>query len=225
MSSTPPRGPVTIGVFTLFGEHCVLGYAKERRAREWQRCGDVGPPSPVVIGDRCMLFNHVVVYEGCSIGDECVLEDRVRVGYDTRMGPGSRLMYGAYVCDRVSIGSEARVAGFVCDGTSIGDRSTVMGDLVHEYSRPHAGWWETDEDPPVIEADTVVGYGARVIGGVRVGPCSYVAAGAVVTRDVPPEHVVTGVNIHTPASQWTGRRLRDLIAHWSTVGSGRAVPG
>lgn len=70
----------------------------------------------------------------------------------------------------MSIGADARVAGFVCDGTTIGDRSTVMGDLVHEYSRPHMGWWDTDEDPPVIEDDTVVGYGARVVGGVRVGP-------------------------------------------------------
>ncbi|HYS38533.1 MAG TPA: hypothetical protein VEO01_23185, partial [Pseudonocardiaceae bacterium] len=68
----------------------------------------------------------------------------------------------------------------------------------------------------------VVGYGARVIGGVRVGPRSYVAAGAIVTRDVPPEHVVTGVNIQTPAARWTGRRLQDLIGNWVAI---RPRPG
>ncbi|MGH3329538.1 MAG: acyltransferase [Streptomycetales bacterium] len=75
---------------------------------------------------------------------------------------------------------------------------------MHEYTRPHEGWWDVDEEPPVIEADTVVGFGAQVIGGVRIGPCSYVAAGAIVTRNVPPEHLVTGVNTLTPAAEWKG---------------------
>jgi acetyltransferase-like isoleucine patch superfamily enzyme len=145
-----------------------------------------------------------------------VVEDRVRVGYDSSVGDRTRLVYGAYVCDRVTIGADARVAGLVCDGSVIGDGSTVMGRLVHEYTRPHEDWWEVDEEPPVIEADTVVGYGAHVVGGVRIGPRSYVAAGAVVTRDVPPEHVVTGVNVLTPASEWNGEILKGLIRHWTT---------
>jgi acetyltransferase-like isoleucine patch superfamily enzyme len=91
-----------------------------------------------------------------------------------------------------------------------------MGDLVHEYTRPDLGWWGADEAPPVIEQDSVVGFGACVVGGVRVGPRSYVAAGAVVTKDVPPEHVVTGVNVHTPIDYWTGQRLEALIKHWTT---------
>jgi UDP-3-O-[3-hydroxymyristoyl] glucosamine N-acyltransferase len=93
----------------------------------------------VVIGERCLLFNQVVIYEGSQLGDGCVIEDRVRIGYDTCVGHDARLLYGAFICDRVSIGDEARVAGFICDGTRIGDRSTVMGQLVHEYSRPHCG--------------------------------------------------------------------------------------
>ena len=48
-----------------------------------------------------------------------------------------------------------------------------------------------------------------------------VAAGAIVTRDVPSEHVVTGVNVHTPAERWQGKRLRDLIGYWTT----RRQPG
>jgi acetyltransferase-like isoleucine patch superfamily enzyme len=211
MSPSAPHGPPAMGAGTVVGEYCVLGYPKEARLRS----APVGAPQPVVIGERCLIFNRVVVYEGVRIGDDCVLEDGVRVGYDSVIGPRTRLAYSAYVCDRVAIGADARVAGFVCDAAIVGDRSTVMGELVHEYTHPHRGWWEVDEASPAIEADTVVGYGAKVIGGVRVGPCSYVAAGAVVTRDVPPEHVVTGVNVLTPAIQWPGRRLQDLIRHWA----------
>jgi acetyltransferase-like isoleucine patch superfamily enzyme len=121
-------------------------------------------------------------------------------------------VYGVYVCDRVTIGCDTRIGGFVCDGVVIGDRCTVMGQLVHEYSRPHLPWWEVDEAPPVIGEDTVVGFGALVVGGVRIGPRSYVAAGAVVTKDVPPEHVVTGTNRMTPMGHWRGTRLQHLIA-------------
>ncbi|WP_394617397.1 DapH/DapD/GlmU-related protein [Lentzea sp. JNUCC 0626] len=207
--------PVSIGETSVVGSHCMIGYPKEARISAEQKMpGSPKVGSRVIIGERCQLANQVVLYEGVQISDGCVLEDRVRVGYDSTVGAGTRIAYGAFVCDRVTIGANAVVAGFVCDGTRIGDRSTVMGELVHEYTRPHQDWWEVDEDPPVIEADSVVGFGARVVGGVRIGPRSYVAAGAVVTKDVPPEHIVTGVNEHVPADQWKGKRLQGLIAHW-----------
>ena len=209
------KSRVDAGADVVIGDGCTLGAPKEARLRELQRDpSGVQPGPPVRIGSRCLLLNQVILYEGVTVADECLLEDRVRVGYDSEIGPRSRLVYGAYLCDRVHVGAESRVAGFICDGTRIGDRSTVMGDLVHEYTRPHEGWWDVDEEPPVIESDSVVGYGARIVGGVRVGPHAYVAAGAVVTRDVPPESVVTGVNNLTPASRWSGRRLQELIEHW-----------
>ena len=215
MTSPPLYAPATIGAGSLLGEQCVLGYPKESRLRaEQARPGSEGAGKPVVVGERCLLFNQVVVYEGVRVGDGCVIEDRVRIGYDSRIGAGTRLLYAAYLCDRVSVGEGARVAGFICDGSVIGDRSTVMGQLVHEYTRPHGDWWEVDEIAPIIEADTVIGHGARVIGGVKVGPRSYVAAGAVVTKDVGPELVVTGVNLQTPAAEWPGQRLQALIRHW-----------
>lgn len=222
MSPVSLYAPVQIPTSSIVGEHCTWGYPKEQRLRaEQERAGSGQGGEPVVVGERCLIFNQVVVYEGVWIGDDCVVEDRVRLGYGSRIGPRTRLAYGAYVCDRVVVGADARVAGFVCDGARIGARSSVMGELVHEYSQPHRDWWEVDEAPPVIEADSVVGYGARVVGGVRIGPHSYVAAGATVTQDVPPRHVVTGVNVLTPAAQWSGRRLRDLIRHWNDQSASR----
>ncbi|MGH4020974.1 MAG: acyltransferase [Pseudonocardiaceae bacterium] len=214
--------PVDIDASSVVGQHCVFGYPKEERLRvEQQKPGSALIGKLLVVGPDCLVANQVVVHEGVRIGAGCVIEDRVRIGYDSTIGERTRIVYGAYVCDRVTVGADATVAGFICDGTTIGDRSTVMGELVHEYTRPHEGWWDVDEEPPVIEADSVVGYGARVVGGVRIGSRSYVAAGAVVTKDVPPEHIVTGVNVHTPAAQWQGRRLRSLIRHWRSMSSAR----
>ncbi len=196
----------------------MFGCPKEARVQAAMASGTGEVGRCVDIGAGCLIFNHVVLYEGVQLGEGCVVEDRVRVGYDSVIGARSRLLYGAYICDRVQIGSGCRVAGFVCDGTWIGARCSVMGQLVHEYTRPHQGWWAVDEEPPRIEDDSIVAFGAHVVGGVTVGPRSYVAAGAIVTRDVPPEHVATGANEFTPADQWTGTRLRDWIEHWQKPG-------
>lgn len=212
------RADVVMGANVIIGDGCTLGAPKEARLRDYQRAPDEVDAGPAVrIGERCMLASQVVLYEGVVVGDDCVVEDRVRIGYDSCIEARCRIVYGAYLCDRVHVGADARVAGFVCDGTRIGARSTVMGDLVHEYTRPHEDWWDVDEESPVIESDSVIGYGARVIGPVRIGPCAYVAAGAVVTRDVPPESVVTGVNQQTPAAAWPGQRLQGLIGFWRDV--------
>lgn len=209
--------PTDIDASTILGRHCVIGYPKEERLRAEQRKrGSAAAGKLVTVGADCLIGNHAIIHEGVDVHDGCVIEDQVRIGYDSTIGTRTRIVYSAYICDRVTIGADATVAGFICDGTTIGDRSTVMGELVHEYTQPHEGWWDVDEDPPVIEADSVVGYGAHVVGGVHIGPHSYVAAGAVVTKDVPPEHIVTGVNIQTPADRWTGRRLQGLIRHWQS---------
>ena len=45
----------------------------------------------------------------------------------------------------------------------------------------------------VIEDDVWIGYGAMIMSGVRVGQGAVIAAGAVVTKDVPPYSVVGGI--------------------------------
>jgi len=45
----------------------------------------------------------------------------------------------------------------------------------------------------VIEDDCWLGGGATILAGVRVGRGAVVAAGAIVTRDVPPYAIVAGV--------------------------------
>jgi acetyltransferase-like isoleucine patch superfamily enzyme len=46
--------------------------------------------------------------------------------------------------------------------------------------------------PVVIEQGAFVGASVTVLAGVRIGSCSFVAAGSVVTSDVPPRTLVAG---------------------------------
>ena len=59
-----------------------------------------------------------------------------------------------------------------------------------EPSRRRAG---VTASPIVIGRNVWIAAGATVIGGVTIGDNSVVAAGAVVTRDVPPDTLVAGV--------------------------------
>lgn len=214
------QASVETGEDVYIGAQCVLGAVKEVRIRKVRDEGsnritssDEIPPQ-VVIDDGSIIMNQVVIFEGTHVGARAFVQDQCRIGYGCCIGDGCRLQYGTYVCDRVTIGSDSIVAGFVCDGASIGEQSTVMGVLIHQYTEPHRGWWESNETPPTIKNDVVVGYNATVVGGVTIGHHSYIAAGATVTEDVPPKHVVTGVDSHTHLREWSGEQLPAVIDEW-----------
>lgn len=59
----------------------------------------------------------------------------------------------------------------------------------------------------VVEDDVWIGYGATVLSGVRIGQGAAVAAGAVVTQDVPPYAIVGGI----PAKVIRYRFAPDMI--------------
>jgi len=49
------------------------------------------------------------------------------------------------------------------------------------------------DEPITVEDGVWIGAGAIILQGVRIGKCSVVGAGAVVTSDVPPHVLVAGV--------------------------------
>ena len=77
----------------------------------------------------------------------------------------------------------------------LGPRVAIAGDD-HVFDRPgmpiiFAGRPELDKT--VLEADSWVGFGAIIMAGVRLGRGAIVAAGAVVTQNVPPYEIHGGV--------------------------------
>ena len=86
-----------------------------------------------------------------------------------------------------------------------------MGQLVHAYNQPQRGWWDVDEPAPAIRHHSIVAFSSTVIGAVTIGPYAYVAAGTIVTKDVPSWHVAVGSNRSIPWQEWSGPALRDLL--------------
>lgn len=119
----------------------------------------------------------------------------------------ARIEPGAIIREQVEIGANAVImmgaiinigavigAGTMIDmGAVLGGRA-IVGDNCHVGAGAVlAGVVEPASAVPVIvEDDVLIGANAVVIEGCRIGKDSVVAAGAVVTQDVPPGTVVAG---------------------------------
>lgn len=125
-------------------------------------------------------------------------------------GINSRIEPGAFIRDQVDIGNNCiimmgaiiNIGAVIGDGTMI-DMGAVLGGRATVGKNCHigagtvlAGVIEPPSATPVIvEDDVLIGANAVVLEGVRIGKGAVVAAGAIVTKDVPPNTVVAG----TPA--------------------------
>jgi carbonic anhydrase/acetyltransferase-like protein (isoleucine patch superfamily) len=124
-----------------------------------------------------------------------------------QIGQGASIWYGAIVrgdVEAIVIGAHSNVQ----DGAILhGDpgKVTVLDEYVTLGHRAvvHSAH---------IERGCLIGIGATVLDGVRVGQGSIVGAGAVVTKDVPPRSLVVGI----PAKvirELSGSEAQDLITH------------
>jgi len=109
----------------------------------------------------------------------------ISIGNDVFIGQGAH--FSASV-------SEIRIGSKVMFGPNVmirgGNHNTsVVGAYMADVKmkRPE------DDQPVVIEDDVWVGCNATILKGVRVGRGAVIAAGAVVTRSVPPYAIVGGV--------------------------------
>jgi len=103
-----------------------------------------------------------------------------------------------HIGNRVFVGDEVMLD--VRGGIRLGDDVTLSNrvNLVTHMTvgypeHPLTALYPTKESAIIIKNGAYVGTAATILPGVTVGACAVVAAGAVVTRDVPPRTVVAGV--------------------------------
>jgi phosphonate metabolism protein (transferase hexapeptide repeat family) len=142
------------------------------------------------------------------------------------VGRGSRIVNSTFedyaYCDRLADIANTTVGKFanIAAMTRIGPTDHPMGNasLHHFLYRSESYWDDAEPDADffaaraarrtVLGPDTWVGHGAIIRPEVTVGAGAVVAAGAVVTRDVPPYTIVTGV----PARPMRRRFPEDIAA-------------
>lgn len=167
------------------------------------------PPFLVIFGDAEVVLktledsrNHIEFYE---------IENDRRLSAIPMLDLlkiNARIEPGAIIRDRVTIEDQAVIMmGAVINiGAHIGkesmiDMNAVLGARAYVGTRCHvgagsvlAGVLEPPSATPVtIEDDVMIGANCVILEGVTVGKGAVVAAGSVVTADVPPGAVVAGI--------------------------------
>jgi acetyltransferase-like isoleucine patch superfamily enzyme len=200
---------VTIHAGTVVGDGCVLedGVVLGKVPRLARSSAAAGRAvEPLVVGARATICSHAVVFAGARIGDEAILGDqcyvreRAVVGDRTLVGRGTAVDNDVRIGARVKIQTDVYLTAFsvVEDDVFVGPCAMTTNDDTMARGGP---------DHPLAGATfrrgCRIGGGTVFVPGVEVGEEAFVAAGAVVTRDVPPRAVVMG----SPA-----RHVRDVPA-------------
>lgn len=118
----------------------------------------------------------------------------VMAGTPTITGPRSQRLLAIGRTCWLNIGCVLDVHSEVTIGDRVQFGQQVMVlTHTHELGSRHARWGSLEAQPVSIGSGAWLGARATVLPGVTVGEGAVVAAGAVVTRDVPPNTLVGGV--------------------------------
>ncbi len=171
------------------------------------------PPAPTptppgqsrLARDRVLLWTQLVNLISRALGNDRLswrLRRWVLTRYGWQLGAGTQIDGFRYAYGRVIIGDECYINrdGYfegealitIGDGVSIGPGVTFLtvGHRIGPSAR-RAGAF--DIRPITVGAGAWIGANVTILPGVRIGAGAIVAAGAVVTQDVPPDTLVAGI--------------------------------
>ncbi len=130
------------------------------------------------IGQNTKIWNFVNMYN-CKVGDNCNIGSYVEIQRDVEIGNGVNISSHSFICSRVTIE----------DDVFVGHGVMTIND-VNPPSKKRTGS-EKEWKKTLIKKGAIIGSNATLM-PVIIGKNSLVAAGAVVTKDVPDNSVVAG---------------------------------
>lgn len=145
----------------------------------------------VVFGESVVVWNYVVIGDNTKIGDGTRIGSFCDIGKNVVLGKNCNIQTHVTISNGCTLGDNVFIAP---NSTLLNDKFPVSECLT----------------PPVIEDNAVIGGCVAILPKVTVGKGAVVAAGSVVTKDVPPRKVVMGVpaKIVMTVEEYEAKRAR-----------------
>ncbi len=185
-----------VGSGTWVGDGCMLGRKPVVAATSTVVQKEL---PPLEIGKNCIFGTGVVVYRGTEIDESCFLGDHASVRENCKLEEAVLIGQGVVVENDVEIGcfTKVQTGAYITASTKLEER-VFIAPMVTTTNDNYMGRTEkrfTERRGANFEKGCRVGGGATVLPGVTIGEEAFVAAGSIVTKDVPPYQLVMG----TPA--------------------------
>lgn len=185
-----------VGKNAIIADGVLLGYpSREYMAKEDFPGTVLG--ANAVIRSGTILYADVVAGNNFSTGHNVMIREKTTIGNGVSIGTNTIIEGNTVIGNKVNIQSLVYIPTGVLieDNVFIGPNAVLTNDI---YPPHGAG----NLKGPVIRKGASIGANVTILPGVEIGEGALVAAGAVVTRDVPARMLAVG----TPA------RLRELPA-------------
>lgn len=139
-------------------------------------------------GTRIWAFTHVMqgvsIGSNCNVGDHSFIETGAVIGDNVTIKNGNMIWEGITLQDGVFVGPN------VFFTNDLYPRSPRLPQATKRYQSRE---WLL---PTLVKHGATLGAGAIILAGITIGEFSLVAAGAVVTKAVPPYALVVGNPAH-----------------------------
>lgn len=129
------------------------------------------------IGEGTTIWQFTVILKGAVIGKNCNINCHTFLENDVFVGDNVTIKSGVYLWDGL----------YISDNVFIGPNVTFTND---KY--PRSKQYPDKFDKTRIERGASIGANSTVLGGIKIGEGALIAAGSLVTKDVPAYALMKG---------------------------------
>jgi Acyl-[acyl carrier protein]--UDP-N-acetylglucosamine O-acyltransferase len=183
-----------IGPNVAIGDHAVLGKQPQLAKSSTVKQKVL---EPLQIGANCQIGTGAIIYAGSSVDEDATIADLASVRENCRIGKDAVIGRGVAVENNTKIGAHTKIQtnAYITAYMELEDH-VFIAPMVTTTNDNFMGRTEKRfalRKGATIQRGARVGGNAILLPGITVAEESFVAAGAVVTKDTPPRQVVKGV--------------------------------